>query len=325
MSPRLLAVAPMLDWTDRHYRFFLRQLSKHAWLYSEMITTHAILHGPQHELLRLDPSEHPISLQLGGCDPTALAKCTQLATQYNYDEINLNLGCPSCNAQEGKFGAILIQEPELIKECLIAMRAVTHLPITIKTRIGLDKQDSYSEFLNYIQKLSESGCDVFIIHARKACLNFSPKENRDIPPLNYNFVTQLKNDMPHLTLILNGGISNLLEAQDHLQSFDGVMLGRAIMNNPYLLATVDQEIYQDNYPVITREEALQNYLPYVEKELISGAHFSLLMRPVMNLFQGIPGARAWRRYLSENGHKKNAGVEVLEQAVKFIEQLCRVD
>lgn len=317
MFPRQLAVAPMLDYTDRHCRYFHRLLSKNAVLYTEMITTGAILKGPKEVLLTYNPQEHPVALQIGGSDPKALQECAKIGENQGYDEINLNIGCPSNRVKIGRFGACLMAEPELVAEGVAAMAARIKIPITVKTRIGIDNRDSYEALSYFIQTVAAAGCQTFIIHARKALLSgLSPKENREIPPLRYDIARQVKKDFPHLQIILNGGITELDAAQAHLTEFDGIMIGRAAYHNPYFLAQLDQNVYKDAADtVLNRMEILEKYLPYMENEITSGTPFSLLLRPILGLFQGQPGARAWRRTLSQSGDKKNALHRVVEEAL----------
>ncbi len=308
----------MLEWTDRHFRFFLRRVSRRIFLYTEMITTGAVLHGDRAKLLAFDDSEHPVALQLGGSDPTALAESSRIAEDFGYDEINLNIGCPSDRVQSGRFGACLMAEPELVAECVAAMRLAVAIPVTVKTRIGIDERDSYEELAHFVRTVGQGGCITFIIHARKAWLKgLSPKENREVPPLRYEVAQRLKADFPQFEIILNGGIQNLQESLVHLQFFDGVMLGRAAYHNPYLLAEADQLLFNDSHPVPTRHEILEAYLPYVEQELAQGVRLQSICRHILGLFHGAPGGRLWRRHLSENAVKSGAGVEVLRAAWEF--------
>ena len=313
------SIAPMLDWTDRHCRYFLRQLSRHTLLYTEMVTTGAIIHG-KGDYLAYSEEEHPVALQLGGSDPAALAQCAKLAEERGYDEINLNVGCPSDRVQNGMFGACLMGNAHLVADCIKAMRDVVSIPVTVKTRIGIDDQDSYEFLCDFINTVSGKGeCEMFIIHARKAWLSgLSPKENREIPPLDYPRVYQLKRDFPHLTMSINGGIKSLDEAKAHLEHMDGVMVGREAYQNPGILATVDREIFgvdgADTDPVAV----VRAMYPYIERELSHGTYLGHITRHMLGLFQGIPGARQWRRYLSENAHKAGADMEVLEHALRLV-------
>ncbi|WP_051415808.1 tRNA dihydrouridine(20/20a) synthase DusA [Salinivibrio socompensis] len=313
------SVAPMLDWTDRHCRYFHRLLSGHTLLFTEMVTTGAIIHGKA-DYLAYNEQEHPVALQLGGSDPTDLATCAKLAAERGYDEINLNVGCPSDRVQNGRFGACLMAEPELVAQCVAAMREVTDVPITVKTRIGIDEQDSYEFLTDFVGTVSEKGgCDMFTIHARKAWLKgLSPKENRDIPPLDYPRVYQLKQDFPHLTLAINGGVKSLEEAEQHLEHLDGVMIGRQAYQSPFMLADVDQRLFGVTTPRMTRRQAVEAMFPYIEKQLTQGAQLNHISRHMLGLFQNMPGARQWRRYISENAHKPGAGIEVLTTAMSHI-------
>ena len=313
------SVAPMLDWTDRHCRYFHRLLTKNTLLYTEMVTTGAILFG-KGDYLAYHDCEHPVALQLGGSDPAALAKCAKIAEQRGYDEINLNVGCPSDRVQNGKFGACLMAESALVADCIKAMKDVVSIPVTVKTRIGIDEQDSYEFLTNFIERVSESGqCDTFIIHARKAWLSgLSPKENREIPPLDYPRVYQIKNDFPHLTIAINGGVKTISEAKQHLQHIDGVMMGREAYQNPGILACVDAELFDAGCVIPDSVAVIRALYPYIEQELSKGTYLGHITRHILGIFQGIPGARQWRRHLSENAHKAGADVNVVEQALSFV-------
>ncbi|ATO34559.1 tRNA-dihydrouridine(20/20a) synthase [Dickeya dianthicola] len=310
------SIAPMLDWTDRHCRYFHRLLSHNALLYTEMVTTGAILHG-KGDYLAYSDEEHPLALQLGGSDPAALARCAVLAEQRGYDEINLNVGCPSDRVQNGRFGACLMAEAQLVADCVAAMRERVGIPVTVKTRIGIDDKDSYEFLCDFIRTVSEQGgCDTFIVHARKAWLSgLSPKENREIPPLDYPRVYQLKRDFPSLTLAINGGVKTLAEAQQHLQHVDGVMVGREAYQNPGMLAQVDSELFGVNRAAPDQADVVRSMYPYIERELSAGASLGHITRHMLGLFQGVPGARQWRRYLSENAHKPGADAAVVERAL----------
>jgi tRNA-dihydrouridine synthase A len=317
--PRKVSVAPMLAWTDRHCRYFLRLISRRGWLYTEMVTTGALLHGDHKRFLAYDEAEHPLALQLGGSDPQELAQCTRMAEDFGFDEVNLNIGCPSNRVQSGRFGACLMAEPALVAECVAAMSKAVRLPVTVKTRIGIDRQDSYAALSHFIHTVAQAGCRTFIIHARKAWLQgLSPKENREKPPLRYEVVHALKQDFPHLEIVINGGITTLEEVQGHLHGVDGVMLGRAVSHNPYLLAQVDRDFYGDPHPIPTRHEVVESFLPYVERQLAHNIFLSALSRPLLGLFQGQPGARAWRRYLSEHTHRPGAGIEVIQESLRRV-------
>ncbi|MCL9777045.1 tRNA dihydrouridine(20/20a) synthase DusA [Vibrio methylphosphonaticus] len=318
-SAARLSIAPMLDWTDRHCRYFHRLLSSQALLYTEMITTGAIIHG-KGDFLTYSEEEHPVALQLGGSNPTDLATCAKLAQERGYDEINLNVGCPSDRVQNGRFGACLMGEPELVAECISAMKAVVSIPVTVKTRIGIDDQDSYEFLTRFVSVVSEQGgCQDFTIHARKAWLSgLSPKENREIPPLDYPRAYQIKKDFPHLQIGVNGGVKTLDETIEHLAHLDGVMIGREAYQNPYLLAKVDQKIFGLDTPVKKRSQVVEEMYPYIEKQLANGSNLGHISRHMIGLFQAMPGGRQWRRYISENAHKKGAGVEVIQTALTKI-------
>jgi tRNA-dihydrouridine synthase A len=319
MLDRLISVAPMLDWTDRHYRFFLRLLTRHTLLYTEMVTTGAVLRGDRARLLGYDPAEHPLALQLGGSEPGELARCAGIAAEFGYDEVNLNVGCPSDRVQSGRFGACLMAEPDLVAECVAAMRAAVNLPVTVKTRIGIDGRDSYEELVDFVARVAMGGCEVFVIHARKAWLNgLSPKENRQIPPLRYEIVHRIKRDFPGLTVVLNGGLTDLDQVAEQLRQVDGVMIGRAAYENPYLLAGVDRRFFGSSAPPSRRHQAIRAFLPYVEAQLRQGTPLHCMTRHILGLFQGVPGARAWRRHLSERACRHGAGVEVLEAALREV-------
>jgi tRNA-dihydrouridine synthase A len=318
-SPHRFSVAPMLDWTDRHCRYFHRLLSQHSLLYTEMVTTGAILNGNKERHLRFNSAEHPLALQLGGSDPAELAECAKIGEDFGYDEINLNVGCPSDRVQNGRFGACLMAQPELVADCVAAMRQAVGVPVTVKSRIGIDDLDSYEALTRFIGLSAAAGCETFIVHARKAWLSgLSPKQNRDIPPLRYDVVKQLKRDFPHLTIVINGGINTLDSAQELLQDLDGVMLGREVYHNPYLMAQVDQLLFNADRPVLTRQEIILALLPYIEQQLSAGERLHSISRHLLGLFHGVDGARYWRRHLSENANKKGADQQVLLQALEFI-------
>ncbi|MBP6122358.1 MULTISPECIES: tRNA dihydrouridine(20/20a) synthase DusA [Providencia] len=313
------SVAPMLDWTDRHCRYFHRLLSKNTLLYTEMVTTGAIIYG-KGDYLAYSEEEHPVALQLGGSDPAALAQCAKLAQERGYDEINLNVGCPSDRVQNGRFGACLMGDAQLVADCIKAMQDVVSIPVTVKTRIGIDEQDSYEFLCDFIDTVStKGGCEMFIIHARKAWLSgLSPKENREIPPLDYPRVYQLKRDFSHLTMAINGGVKTLEEAKEHLKHLDGVMVGREAYQNPSILTAVDNQLFGEQYPIVDAIDAVRQMYPYIENELSKGAYLGHMTRHMLGIFQGIPGARQWRRYLSENAHKKGADLAVVEQALALV-------
>ncbi len=312
----------MLDWTDRHCRYLLRLISRHALLYTEMVTTGALLHGDSARHLRHDRSEHPLALQLGGSAPAELAECARIGADSGFDEINLNVGCPSDRVQSGRFGACLMAEPQLVADCVAAMAGVIAIPVSVKTRIGIDDRDSYAELSRFIETVAAAGCSSFVIHARKAHLKgLSPKENRTIPPLRYEYAWQLKRDFPQLTIVVNGGINDLDAAERQLQHVDGVMLGRAAYHDPYLLAAVDRRFFGDPHPVPTREQVVEAMLPYIEQELAAGTPLKHITRHMLGLFQGRPGARRWRRQLSERAPRRGAAGEVVEQALSVIRRM----
>ncbi len=313
------SVAPMLDWTDRHCRYFHRLLSENALLYTEMVTTGAIIHG-KGDFLTFNEEENPVALQLGGSNPVDLAHCAKLAQERGYDEINLNVGCPSDRVQNGRFGACLMGEADLVALCVSSMREVVDIPVTVKTRIGIDEQDSYQFLVDFIGTVNEkSGCDNFTVHARKAWLKgLSPKENREIPPLDYPRVYQLKRDFPNIIMAINGGIKTFDEMEEHLKHMDGVMVGREAYQNPYLMAEVDQRLFGSSKPIIKRREAAEAMFPYIERQLANGSKLGHITRHMLGLFQGIPGGRQWRRYISENAHKPGSGIEVVQRALDRI-------
>lgn len=317
---RTLSVAPMMEWTDRHERYFLRLLSRRTLLYTEMITTGALLHGDAARYLRFSPEEHPVAAQLGGADPAALADCAAMAAERGYDEINLNVGCPSDRVQAARFGACLMAEPELVRDCVAAMRRATDKPVTVKSRIGIDDRDSYDDLKRFVSCVAESGCDTFIVHARKAVLRgLSPKQNREIPPLHYEYVNRLKQELPALTVVLNGGVPSLDAAADHLQQVDGVMIGRAAYRDPWLLADADPRLHDEAAPVSVRSDAVLRYLPYVAEQLDEGVPLHAMTRHILGLFNGCRGARQWRRFLSENAYRPGASIDVIESALGFVE------
>lgn len=314
-NPWRLSVAPMMDWTDRHCRYFHRLLSPHARLYTEMVTSPALIHGDRERLLGFDRAEHPLALQLGGSDPRELAEAARIAVQYGYDEINLNVGCPSDRVQSGRFGACLMREPALVAECFAAMQEAVAIPVTIKCRLGVDAQDEYADLQHFIEAVSAKGCTVFVVHARKAWLQgLSPKENRDVPPLNYERVYQLKRDFPQLTIIINGGIDKVVEVQNHLRHVDGAMLGRVAYHEPYRLAELEQALHAT--PLPAREEVIERMRPYIEAHLAAGGKLQHISRHMLGLYQGLPGARRWRRHLSENAHRTDAGIAVIDEALQ---------
>ena len=317
---RRFSIAPMMAYSDRHSRYFLRLLSQHSLQYTEMITAAAILNGDQDYLLGFSPEEHPIAVQIGGSDPEQLYQASKICTEFGFDEINLNCGCPSDRVQSGSFGACLMADPGAVAECVSALRSGSHLPVTVKHRTGIDQQDEYEVFREFAKIQIEAGVDALIVHARNAWLQgLSPKQNRDIPPLRYHWVYQLKQDFPDTEIIINGGIKDLDAAQQHLQQVDGVMLGREPYQNPYLLHQVDSQIFgESEVRIKSRYGVLQSFYPYIETQLANGLPLTRMVRHIIGLFHGEPNSKQWRRYLSENGYKKSAGMNVLYEAEQFL-------
>jgi tRNA-dihydrouridine synthase A len=312
---RLISVAPMLDWTDRHARYLMRIISPHALLYSEMVTTGAILHGDTKRFLAFDPFENPVALQLGGNNPEKLAACAILGEDYGYAEINLNVGCPSDRVQSGAFGACLMLQPSLVADCINEMQNKVKIPVTIKCRIGVDLRDSYEELFNFVQINQAAGCNIFIIHARKAWLQgLSPKQNREIPPLQYEVVQQIKKDFPSITIILNGGLKDIATITTQLTSLDGVMIGREAYSNPFFLKKLEETFFATNAS-LTRFAIVERYIPYVLQQLQQNTRLSNLIRPLLGLFQGEKGGRRWRRVLSENAHLPMADSQLIQTAL----------
>jgi len=315
-SEHRFCVAPMMDWTTPACRYFHRQASRHARLYTEMINAGAIVHGDAERHLRFDPAEHPVALQLGGAEPLLLAQAAKTGAEFGYDEINLNCGCPSDRVQEGRFGACLMLEPQRVADCVRAMREACAIPVTVKCRIGVDDSADYAFLQRFVDVVSAAGATTFIVHARKAWLSgLSPKQNREVPPLSYPTVLQLKQDFPRLTLVLNGGLATLEQCQSQLQQFDGVMLGRAAYDDPYLLTAVDARLFGDRTPRMSRAELLRRMQPYVERELAAGTPLARITRHVLGLYRGEPGGRAFRRVLSEQAPRAGAGWAVVEAAL----------
>lgn len=313
-------VAPMMDWTDRHCRYFLRLISKHAMLYTEMVTSGALIHGDRDRFLSFNPEEQPVALQLGGSNPVELVECCKLAEDAGYREVNLNVGCPSDRVQNGKIGACLMAEPVLVAECVSAMTNAVSIPVTVKCRIGIDDMDSYDELAAFIATVAAASCSCFILHARIAILNgLSPKQNREVPPLNYQRVYDIKQAFPELEIIINGGIKNFTEVHGHLSKVDGVMLGREAYQHPYSLAGVDQEFFNASTDIPNRMQILELFLPYVAKELKQGTALRHISRHILGLFQGQPGGKKFRRFLSENAYKNDAGLNVLESAMQLVQ------
>ncbi|KAA1174850.1 tRNA dihydrouridine(20/20a) synthase DusA [Marinobacter salinexigens] len=318
---RRFSVAPMMDWTTPHFRYLARLLSRHTLLYTEMVTTGALIHGDTQRFLRHDPAEYPLALQLGGSHAGELAQCAKLAEQFGFDEVNLNVGCPSDRVQNNMIGACLMGHPDKVAEGVSAMIDATNLPVTVKHRIGINGRESWDELCEFVEKVAAAGCRTFIVHARIAILEgLSPKENRDIPPLKYDWVYRLKQTYPDLEIIINGGIKTFDECHDHLQHTDGVMLGREAYHNPWLLAGVDPEFFGERAPVQTRHEALRAMIPFIESELERGVFLTHISRHLLGLFHGIPGGRQFRRYISENAHKRGAGIEVIQAALEKVRE-----
>jgi len=321
---RRLSVAPMMDHTDRHCRYFLRLITRRTLLYTEMITTSAILRGDRQRLLAFDPAEHPLALQLGGSDPAALAACVHFAEEFGYDEINLNLGCPSDRVKEARFGACLMAEPETVARALRAMIDATRLPVTVKTRIGIDRRDSYDELQAFVRRLADAGCRSFAIHARKAWLHgLSPKQNREIPELRHDIVHRLKADNPGLEIVINGGIESLAEARDQLDRVDGAMIGRAAYRDPYLLAEADRIIFDEASPAPSRREIAAALALHAARAAETGTTVHAVTRHILGLFHGMPGGKAWRHHLSEGSHRPGAGPRLILDALAAAEASAR--
>jgi tRNA-dihydrouridine synthase A len=320
MLDRLFSVAPMMDWTDRHCRVFHRLMTRRALLYTEMLTTGAIIHGDRARLLSFDASEHPVALQLGGSEPADLAAAAKIGEEFGYDEINLNVGCPSDRVKDGRFGACLMAEPELVARGIAAMKRAVKIPVTVKCRIGIDDQDPEVALDALAHGVVAAGVDALIVHARKAWLNgLSPKENRDIPPLDYSRVYRLKAALPDVPVIINGGIASLAEAKEHLNHVDGVMLGRAAYHEPWRLLSVDPELFGDDAPFAAMKDVLEAMMPYIEQQLAQGTRLHSITRHLVGAFHGVPGARAFRRHLAENGVRPGAGTAVLRDAMALVE------
>jgi tRNA-dihydrouridine synthase A len=312
----------MMEWTDRHCRFFHRQLTRHALLYTEMITAQAIRHGDRRRLLGFNRREQPVALQIGGCDPLLLAEAAKWGEDFGYREINLNVGCPSDRVREGRFGACLMAEPRLVAECVSAMQRAVAIPITIKCRIGIDDQDENRGLEAFVSIVAQTGCRTFIVHARKAWLSgLSPKENREIPPLNYQRVYELKLHHPELTILINGGIASVAEARDHLAHVDGAMLGRAAYQTPWILSSADHLIFGDLSCALSRRDIVERMIDYASHELAHGTYLSHITRHMLGLYHGQAHSRLWRRILSEGAHRPGAGPELLEQALEAVEHL----
>jgi tRNA-dihydrouridine synthase A len=320
MTYRRFAIAPMMDWTDRHCRVFHRLMTRHARLYTEMLTTGAIIHGDRLRLLGYDACEHPLALQLGGSSPRDLSIAAKIGEDFGYDEINLNVGCPSDRVKEGRFGACLMAEPELVADGVLAMKRAVAIPVTVKCRIGIDDQDPEEALDELAGGVVAAGADALIVHARKAWLNgLSPKENRDIPPLDYDRVYRLKAVLPEVPIIINGGIAGVAEAKQHLRHVDGVMLGRAAYQEPWRLLSADPELFGEAAPHATMKDVFEAMMPYIEAELAKGTRLHSITRHFVGAFHAVPGARAFRRHLAENGVRPGAGVDVLREAIALVE------
>ncbi|WP_347263481.1 tRNA dihydrouridine(20/20a) synthase DusA [Nitrobacter sp.] len=318
----IFSVAPMMDWTDRHCRVFHRLLTRRAWLYTEMLTAGAVIHGARDRLLGFSDVEHPVALQLGGSDPADLATAARIGEDFGYDEINLNVGCPSDRVKDGRFGACLMAEPDIVAESVNAMKRAVSVPVTVKCRIGIDDQDMESALDAFACKVVAAGVDALIVHARKAWLQgLSPKENRNVPPLDYGRVYRLKASFPGLPIIINGGIDGIAEAKQHLAHVDGVMLGRAAYQEPWRLLEVESVLFGEARPHATMKQALEAMVPYIEEQLAGGARLHSITRHLVGAFHGVPGARGFRRYLAENGVKADARVDVLREAIALVGEL----
>ncbi|RRJ85466.1 tRNA dihydrouridine(20/20a) synthase DusA [Aestuariirhabdus litorea] len=308
----------MMDWTDRHQRYFLRLISQHCLLYTEMVTTGALIHGDRERFLRFNAEEHPVAIQLGGSDPADLALCARYAEEHGYDEVNLNVGCPSDRVQNGRIGACLMAEPKTVADCIKAMQDRVSIPVTVKHRIGINGRESFEELTDFVGTLADTGCSTFIVHARIAILEgLSPKQNREIPPLKYDWVYRLKTLFPQLEIIINGGITSLEQCQQHLEAVDGVMVGREAYHHPYLLAGVDRLFYGSSTTAPSRHQVIELMTPYIEQQLANGVALQHITRHILGLFHLQPGAKRFRRHLSENAWKAGAGLETLMEAVSL--------
>jgi tRNA-dihydrouridine synthase A len=320
-----LSVAPMMDRTDRHFRYFMRQITRRTLLYTEMVTSAAILHGDKEHLLGFSPEEKPLALQVGGDNPKELAECARIAQDMGYDEINLNVGCPSSRVQDGNFGACLMAQPERVAKAVEAMIEAVNIPVTVKHRIGIDECDRYEDMANFVRIVSDAGCQRFTVHARKAWLQgLSPKENRDIPPLRYGDVHRLKQEFPHLFVEINGGFTNLEQVKEQLKLVDAVMIGRAAYDNPYLFATADSEIYGEEGTPLTRHEVAEVMCSYIDGWVAKGLKLNKITRHILQLFSGQPGSRAWKRILTEKSCIPGAGSEVVREALVKVSQSAAV-
>jgi tRNA-dihydrouridine synthase A len=317
-----VSIAPMMKWTDRYYRYFMRQITKCTLLYTEMIGSGAVLHGSREKLLGFAMEEKPLALQIGGDDPKELSECARIVEDYGYNEINLNVGCPSERVQKGNFGACLMAEPELVRDCLKAMKDVVSIPVTVKQRIGIDGQESYDSLAKFVEIVAESGCDRFIVHSRIAVLKgLSPKDNRTIPPLRYEDVYQLKKDYPDLIIEINGGIKSIEDITPHLQFIDGVMVGRAAYENPYMFAEVDSRFYNENPTPKTRRQIVEAMIPYIDDWANKNVNPQQIIHHMLNLFAHQPGTKRWKGYLSENAHKPEVDGNILVEAMKAVSSI----
>ena len=315
----LLSVAPMMDRTDRHFRYFMRQITRRTLLYTEMITTAAIIHGDRSKLLDFSTAEKPLALQLGGDNPSQLAQCAQIAQDWGYNEVNLNVGCPSNRVQNGNFGACLMAQPDKVAKAVEAMEKAVTIPVTVKHRIGIDERDRYEDMANFVRIVSGAGCQRFTVHARKAWLQgLSPKENRNVPPLRYHDVHRLKQEFPHLLIEINGGFTNLIQVKEQLKLVDAVMIGRAAYDNPYLFADADQNIFGASLQLSTRHQIVEAMLPYIDEWVTKGYKLHSISRHMLQLFAGQPGTKAWKRYISEHACLPGAGAKVIAEAAKKV-------
>lgn len=321
---KVFAVAPMMEWTDRHFRYLARLMSRQTLLYTEMITSSALVHGDRERFLQFNPCEHPIALQLGGSDPRDMASSANWGEEAGYDEININVGCPSDRVQSGKFGVCLMKEPQLVAECVTAMRNESSLPITVKCRIGVDEFDSYEFLIEFIQAIADSGCHTFIVHARKAWLKgLNPKQNREVPELDYQRVYDLKKEFPELKIIINGGIDSIEQVKQHLNHVDGVMIGRYAYKQPKFLLQVDHQLFGKPQDIsATLENVISEYTKYMQQNISVGVPFKCMAKHMLNLYQNVPGAKLWRRHLSENMHMPGAGVELVDQGLELLNKKC---
>ena len=323
MSTHTLCIAPMMEWTDRHYRYLVRLMTKHTRLYTEMITSSALIHGDKERFLRFDNSEHPVALQLGGSDVDEMRQSAILGAQAGYDEININVGCPSERVQAGGFGVYLMRQPKQIAACVTAMQKEIAIPVTVKCRIGVDDDDSYAFLSRFIDIVSSAGCQTFIIHARKAWLNgLSPKQNREVPELNYQRVYQLKRYYPQLNIIINGGIESIEQIHTHLAHVDGVMIGRQAYKHPHFLLEADHKVYKKPQHATSMDDVVIQYANYVKENLTQGVPLKSMTKHILNLYQGSPGAKHWRRHLSEHAHKAGRGVELIHEAHELMSRQC---